>query len=88
AEAASQHYFGHSAAKLSRSEAAQLAATLPSPLKRNPQHRTPYFRRQANTIEQRFKWGVVNVDMPMSERREKYTDRETLLDFIFWRMKQ
>jgi monofunctional biosynthetic peptidoglycan transglycosylase len=34
AEAASQYWFGHSAATLSRSEAAQLAAILPNPVKR------------------------------------------------------
>lgn len=34
AEAASQYWFGHSARTLSRSEAAQLAAILPSPMKR------------------------------------------------------
>ncbi len=34
AEAASQYWFGHSAKTLSRSEAAQLAAILPNPIKR------------------------------------------------------
>ena len=34
AEAASQYWFGHSAATLSRAEAAQLAAILPNPIKR------------------------------------------------------
>ncbi|MGA9659110.1 MAG: transglycosylase domain-containing protein, partial [Asticcacaulis sp.] len=34
AEAASQHWFGHSAKTLSPSEASRLAAILPSPLKR------------------------------------------------------
>lgn len=87
-EAASQHYFGHSAAHLSRTEAAQLAATLPAPLKRNPAHQTPYFRRRVETIKQRFRWGSVDLDMPKEKRKNKYKDRESLVEFFFWRMKQ
>ena len=86
AEAASQHYFGHSAQTLSRDEAAQLAATLPAPLKRNPAHRTPSFNRRTADIKQRFNWGAVDLDMPHAERKEKYSDRETLIDFFLWRM--
>ncbi|MBR2959656.1 MAG: monofunctional biosynthetic peptidoglycan transglycosylase [Bacteroidales bacterium] len=88
AEAAAQHYFHHSARTLSRSEAAQLAATLPAPLKRNPAHRSPYFNRRTADIKQRFSWGAVNIDMPRAKRKAKYQDRETLLDFLIWRMKQ
>ena len=88
AEAASQHYFGHSAKRLTRAEAAQLAATLPSPLKRNPSHQTPGFRRHVSHIQQRYKWGAVDIDMPKAQRKEKYKDRETLFDFFIWRMKQ
>lgn len=87
-EAASQHYFGHSAAKLTRHEAAQLAATLPSPLKRNPKHATPYFRKQTKTIEQRFAWGAVDLDKPDSEKEKKAEERESLVDFLIWRLKQ
>lgn len=87
AEAASQHYFGHSAQALSRDEAAQLAATLPAPLRRNPAHRTPYFNRRTADIKQRFNWGPVDLDMPRSERKAKYPDRETLIDFFLWRTK-
>ena len=36
AEAASRHHFGISAAKLSRRQAAALAACIPSPRRRNP----------------------------------------------------
>ena len=36
AEAAARHYFGKSAASLSRGEAARLAVMLPSPLRRTP----------------------------------------------------
>ena len=82
-EAASQHYFGHSCDKLTVTEAAQLAATLPAPLKRNPAHQTPFYRRQVSTIQGRFKWGSVDLDMPMDKRKEK-REEETLWDFVKW----
>ncbi len=84
AEAASQHYFGHSAKRLSRQEAAQLAATLPAPLKRNPAHSTPFFRRYTQSIMQRFSWGKVNIDKPNKKKQEKYKNQETLWDFVEW----
>lgn len=87
AEAASQHYFGHSAKTLSRHEAAQLAATLPSPLKRNPSHATPYFRRRTADIQSRFSWGMVDLDNPDPRKQKKYEDQESLLDFIKWYLK-
>ncbi|MDF1763217.1 MAG: monofunctional biosynthetic peptidoglycan transglycosylase [Oleibacter sp.] len=40
-EAASQHYYGKSASKLTVNEAAQLAVLLPSPRNRNPNRLTP-----------------------------------------------
>ena len=86
AEAAAQHYFHHSAAKLTRNEASQLAATLPAPLVRNPAHQSPYFKRQTNTIQQRFKWGNVDIKEPKDKRKKKYPDQETLLDFFRWYM--
>lgn len=88
AEAAAQHYFGHSARRLTQTEAAQLAATLPAPLKRNPAHQTPFFRKQTQRIKERFKWGAVNIDLPMEERRGRYKDRETLLEFYLWTKRQ
>ena len=88
AEAASQHYFGHSAKRLTQTEAAQLAASLPAPLKRNPAHQTPFYRKQVSAIRQRFSWGTVNVDMPKDKRKEKYKDRETLLEFYLWTKRQ
>lgn len=88
AEAAAQHYFHHSARTLSRDEASQLAATLPSPLKRNPAHRSPYFNRRAADIKHRFGWGRVDIDMPRAERKARYQDRETLVDFLKWRLEQ
>lgn len=87
AEAASQHYFGHSAKTLSRSEAAQLAATLPAPLKRNPSHSSPYFRRRTADIQSRFSWGMVDLDNPDPKKQKKYEEQETLFDFIKWYLK-
>lgn len=87
AEAASQHYFGHSAKTLSRREAAQLAATLPSPLKRNPSHSSPYFRRRTADIQSRYSWGMVDLDNPDPKKQKKYKDQEGLLDFLIWYLK-
>lgn len=84
AEAASQHYFGHSAKTLSRREAAQLAATLPSPLKRNPSHSSPYFRRRTADIQSRFSWGKVDLDNPDQKKQKKYKDQEGIVDFMKW----
>jgi monofunctional biosynthetic peptidoglycan transglycosylase len=53
AEAAARHYFGKSAARLTASEAARLAAVLPQPLVRNAGRPGPYVRRHARTIERR-----------------------------------
>ena len=88
AEAAAQHYFGHSAKRLSKTEAAQLAATLPAPLKRNPSHQTPFYKKQVAAIKERFGWGSVNLDMPKEKRKERYKDHETLVEFFLWRLKQ
>lgn len=87
-EAAAQHYFGHSADKLSRTEAAQLAATLPAPLLRNPAHPSPFYRRQVGAIKQRFRWGSVDLNMPKEKRRGKKIADETLWDFYQWYRKQ
>ncbi len=84
AEAAAQHYFGHSAKTLSRNEAAQLAATLPAPLKRNPSHSTPYFRRYTSTIQKRVGGARINVDKPNPKKVKQYEDQETLWDFVKW----
>lgn len=53
AEAAAQTYFGKSAAKLSRREAALMAAALPNPIARNPAEPTRRQRRIAGIIERR-----------------------------------
>lgn len=59
-EAGSQRYFDHSAARLSRSEAARMAAALPQPKRRPVVNPTGFTRRYANTIEARI--GVVRRD--------------------------
>ncbi|MDY5969189.1 MAG: monofunctional biosynthetic peptidoglycan transglycosylase [Bacteroidales bacterium] len=91
-EAAAQHYYGHSAATLSKHEAAELAATLPSPLKRNPGHKTPYFRKQTSIIQARAsKYGRVRLDKAREMReRDKKAGRhsETLWDFAKWLFEQ
>lgn len=88
AEAAAQHYFGHSASKLSQSEAAQLAATLPAPLKRNPAHQSPYFKRRTADIKSRFRWGRVDVNKPADRSKLKKEQKETLWDFYRWKQEQ
>lgn len=86
-EAASQHYFGHSAKTLSRHEAAQLAVTLPLPLKRNPGHQTPFFKKQTSVVEGRMsKYG--RIDLKCKPKKKKKEDDETLWDFIQWMRKQ
>lgn len=86
-EAASQHYFGHSAKTLSKHEAAQLAVTLPSPLKRNPGNKTPYFKRQTSVVEGRMaKYG--RVDLNKKPKKHTNEDDETLWDFLKWMKKQ
>jgi len=56
-EAASQKYFGKSAARLSRSESALIAAILPNPLKWNPANPTPYLRSRQEWIL----WNMGNI---------------------------
>ncbi len=50
AEAASQRYYGHSAAHLTRIEAARIAAALPSPKKRDVLDPGGFTRRHGNAI--------------------------------------
>jgi monofunctional biosynthetic peptidoglycan transglycosylase len=52
-EAASQHYFATSAARLTPPEAARLAAILPSPLKWKAESPGPYVRRRTGRIDAR-----------------------------------
>lgn len=60
AEAGSQRYFQHSAARLTKVEAARMAAALPLPQKRSVTNPTGFTRRYGNTIAARM--GVVRRD--------------------------
>lgn len=60
AEAGAQRYYGHSAARLTRSEAARMAAVLPLPKERPVVNPTGFTRRYGNTIAARM--GVVRRD--------------------------
>ncbi len=51
AEAAARHWFGVSAADLSASQAARLAAILPSPRRYQAASPGPYVRRRASQIQ-------------------------------------
>ncbi len=52
-EAAAQTYFGRSASKLTRRQAALLAVTLPNPILRNPAKPSNGLQRLANKVEKR-----------------------------------
>ena len=60
AEAGSQRYFDHSAARLSRDEASRMAAALPSPKKRSVKGPGGWLARHGNRIERRI--GMVRRD--------------------------
>jgi monofunctional biosynthetic peptidoglycan transglycosylase len=60
AEAGSQRYFGHSAARLSPDEASRMAAALPSPKKRSVKSPRGWQLRHGNRIERRI--GIVRRD--------------------------
>lgn len=86
-EAASQHYFHHSAEKLTRREAALLATSLPSPLKMNPGRPGPYLSRQASVVQRRMaSYGKVNLDAKPEDLNPKYLKEmdENLWDFVWW----
>lgn len=50
-EAASRHYWGKPASQLSMKQAIELAATLSSPKKHNPENRSDYFLKQIKKIK-------------------------------------
>lgn len=88
-EAASQHYFGHSAKELTRREAAQLAVSLPNPMMINAERNGPYFRRQTEVVLGRMgKQGKVNLDMSREERVKRHGKQEGLWDFVKWMRKE
>lgn len=53
-EAAARYYWGKSASRLSVKQAIELAATLPSPVKHNPDTRTRDFKRRVKKISRYF----------------------------------
>jgi monofunctional biosynthetic peptidoglycan transglycosylase len=55
AEAASQTYYGHSCSKMTRSEAALLAACFPNPIRWNPNKATPYILKKKYWIMRNMK---------------------------------
>lgn len=60
AEAGARHWFGKSAADLTRAEAARMAAVLPSPRRYNASSPGPYVRRRAARIQAAM--GTVRAD--------------------------
>ncbi len=67
AEEASRKYFGKSADKLSKREAALLAAVLPNPIRWSPARPTNYISRRASTIMARMN----AVEIPKIEKSKK-----------------
>ena len=53
-EAASQHYFGKTAKRLTARQSAQLAVLLPNPKERDPNRLTPYLRERVQWIERQM----------------------------------
>jgi monofunctional biosynthetic peptidoglycan transglycosylase len=71
AEAASQHWFHHSAQTLSPSEAARLAIALPNPFTRNPSVQTEELRKKAVRIIRLLRMqGLINA----SQERQALDD--------------
>lgn len=88
-EAASQHYYGKPASELTRHQAAELAVSLPAPLRRNPGNPSAYFRKRTHAIEARSKqYGHINLDAKKKDLNPKYRNQETILDFVKWYRKQ
>lgn len=57
-EAAAQHYYGRSAAKLSRSQSAMIAAILPAPRRRSPLKPTAFLAKR----QQWILWNMNNIE--------------------------
>ena len=53
-EAAARYYWGKSAASLSTRQAIELAATLPAPVRHNPDTRTNFFKKRVKKISRYF----------------------------------
>lgn len=87
AEAASQHYFGHSASNLSKREAALLAVCLPTPLKSNPGRPSGYLSRQAGVVQGRMaRYVRINLNAKREDLNKRYLEQmdESLWDFAWW----
>ena len=70
-EAASQAYFGQPASRVTRRQAALLAATLPAPRTANPARPTPGFRRRQRRILDRMeRWYRTSVQPAGEPSRE------------------
>lgn len=64
-EATAQKFFKKTASKLTRGEAAMIAITLPSPLRRDLGNPTPYmFKRQSEILRLMGKIGPINLKAP------------------------
>ena len=86
-EAASQHYFHHSAASLTEDEAVMLAASLSWPLRANPDNHTPYYDHYIESVRSHLhrhepiNWNVRYEDMDMQKLEE---GNQGLLFFVKW----
>lgn len=71
-EAAAQHYFGKSAANLTRSECARIAACLPNPRRFNPARPSPYIqRREGQILSLMNKIGTVDFNKKPPRKKSK-----------------
>lgn len=78
AEAAAQHYFHKSAAKLNLYQSALITACYPAPLKRNPAKPSGYLCRRAGQISAlTYKFGRISFDEEYIKRaKERYAKRK------------
>ena len=74
AEAAAQHYFGRSAAKLTQRQAALIAAAYPNPRQRDPARPTSYLNKRSAQIQRLMPlMGTIAFDDEcIAEARERY----------------
>lgn len=74
AEAAAQHYFGRSAAKITQRQAALIVAAYPNPRQRDPARPTPYLNKRAAQIQRLMPlMGTIAFDNEcITEARERY----------------
>ena len=74
AEAAAQHYFGRSSAKLTQRQAALIVAAYPNPRQRDPAHPTAYLNKRASQIQRLMPlMGTIAFDEEcIAESRERY----------------